>query len=186
MVVSKLIFFSEDFHKKIWNKIFPQSDLSFPESSRFSNFSALKVLFFIYFGLQILLPFRFALYPGTLFWTEQGYRFSWRVMLMEKVGYTQFTVSIPDQEKSFEILPSQFLTPVQEKMMNTQPDMILQFSHFLRDRYSLDAKATVEIYVESYATINGQGSRPFIDPNVNLASVKRGYQHKNWVLPYTK
>ena len=43
-------------------------------------------------GLQLLVPLRFALYPGDLFWTEQGYRFSWRVMLMEKAGYAQFSV----------------------------------------------------------------------------------------------
>jgi hypothetical protein len=107
-------------------------------------------------------------------------------MLMEKAGYTQFTVNIPDQNKSFEILPSYFLTPVQEKMMNTQPDMILQFSHFLRDKYQSETDGNVEIYVESYATINGKGSRPFINPNINLAAIKRGYQHKKWVLPYNK
>jgi hypothetical protein len=186
MVVSTLIFFSEDFHKKLWHKIFPQSENSLSENSRFFNSPALKYFLIVYFGLQILLPFRYALYPGKLFWTEQGYRFSWRVMLMEKAGYTQFTVNIPDQNKSFEILPSYFLTPVQEKMMNTQPDMILQFSHFLRDKYQSETDGNVEIYVESYATINGKGSRPFINPNINLAAIKRGYQHKKWVLPYNK
>ena len=30
--------------------------------------------------------FPYLLYPGNLLWTEQGYRFSWRVMLMEKSG----------------------------------------------------------------------------------------------------
>ncbi|SMG53687.1 Vitamin K-dependent gamma-carboxylase [Marivirga sericea] len=186
MVVSTLIFFSEDFHQRLWKRIFPEIASSIPERSKLSNSSILKYFFIVYFALQILLPFRFALYPGKLFWTEQGYRFSWRVMLMEKVGYTQFTVSIPEQNRSFEVLPNQFLTPVQEKMMNTQPDMILQFSHFLRDKYESETDKEVEIYVQSYATINGKGSRPFIDPNVDLASMKRGYQHKNWVLPYTK
>ena len=124
------------------------------------------------------------LYPGNLFWTEQGYRFSWRVMLMEKVGYTQFTVTVPKREKSFEVLPQQYLTPVQEKMMNTQPDMVLQFAHFLRDKYQSEFDVEVGVFVESYAALNGKGSRPFINPEVDLATVKRGYQHKTWVLPY--
>ncbi len=186
MVVSTLIFFSEDFHKKLWNKLFPINGIQLVEPSISKSSVLLKYLLFFYFSLQILLPFRYVLYPGKLFWTEQGYRFSWRVMLMEKVGYTQFTVNIPEKKKAFEVFPHQFLTPVQEKMMNTQPDMILQFAHFLRDKYKAEHKAKVEVFVESYATINGKGSRPFINPEVNLATIKNSYQHKNWVLPYSQ
>jgi hypothetical protein len=105
---------------------------------------------------------------------------------MEKVGYSEFTVEIPDLNKSFKVMPQQYLTAVQEKMMNTQPDMILQFSHFLRDIYQEEFNASAKVFVESYAAVNGKGSRPFIDPNINLASIKRGYQHKNWVLPYNQ
>ena len=42
--------------------------------------------------MQILIPFRSLIYPGELFWTEEGYRFSWRVMLMEKAGYASFKI----------------------------------------------------------------------------------------------
>ena len=34
--------------------------------------------------IQVIFPLRYIFYPGELFWHEQGYRFSWRVMLMEK------------------------------------------------------------------------------------------------------
>jgi hypothetical protein len=186
MVVSTLIFFSEDFHKNIWNKLFPNRISELQKPTIYSNPAVLKYFLIIYFGLQILIPFRYTLYPGKLFWTEEGYRFSWRVMLMEKMGYSQFSVKIPSQNKSFEVFPGQFLTPVQEKMMNTQPDMVLQFAHFLRDKYQTEFKAEVEVFVESYAAINGKGSRPFINPEVNLATIERGYQHKNWVLPYNQ
>lgn len=186
MVVSTLIFFSEDFHKKLWAKLFPQRQEKLSASAVFGTPVALKYCFAIYFSLQVLLPFRYMLYPGNLFWTEQGYRFSWRVMLMEKVGYSEFTVNIPDNNKSFKVFPHKYLTPVQEKMMNTQPDMVLQFAHFLRDKYQAEYNAKTEVFVESYASINGKGSRPFISPNVNLASIKRGYQNKNWVLPYNQ
>ena len=43
-------------------------------------------IFITFFFIQLLLPFRYFAYPGELFWNEQGYRFSWRVMLMEKKG----------------------------------------------------------------------------------------------------
>jgi hypothetical protein len=184
MVVSTLIFFSEDFHKNIWHKIAPTVTALSPRSSYFNSRNLLKYFLIVFFILQFLLPFRYLLYPGKLFWTEQGYRFSWRVMLMEKVGFTEFYINIPEEDRTFKILPSDYLTPNQEKMMNTQPDMILQFSHYLRDEYRAMYEGEIEVYVESYAAINGKGSRPFINPDVNLAAVKRGYQHKNWVLPY--
>ncbi|WNB17880.1 HTTM domain-containing protein [Marivirga arenosa] len=186
MVLSTLIFFSEDFHKRLWNRFFQNIQVPEIQSSKSYKLGILKYFLIIFFGIQLLLPFRYTLYPGNLFWTEQGYRFSWRVMLMEKVGYSEFTVEIPDLNKSFKVMPQQYLTAVQEKMMNTQPDMILQFSHFLRDIYQEEFNASAKVFVESYAAVNGKGSRPFIDPNINLASIKRGYQHKNWVLPYNQ
>src|SRR5690606_5724759 len=83
----------------------------------------------IYFLVQITFPFRYLAYPGKLFWTEEGYRFSWRVMLMEKAGYAIFHITDPESGRSWEANNYDFLTPNQEKMMATQPDMILQFAH---------------------------------------------------------
>ena len=48
----------------------------------------------VFFLVQMAVPFRHVLYPSELFWVEEGYRFSWRVMLMEKIGYTNFKVVI--------------------------------------------------------------------------------------------
>jgi len=50
----------------------------------------LKGILIPFFVIQIFFPWRYLLYPGELFWTEQGYRFSWRVMLMEKAGNSNF------------------------------------------------------------------------------------------------
>ena len=62
----------------------------------------------IFFLIQVLLPFRYLLYPGELFWTEEGYRFSWRVMLMEKAGHATFYVHDPEtgqKRRGFNRLP---------------------------------------------------------------------------------
>ncbi len=187
MVVSTLIFFSEDFHKKLWAKFFPEGEYKQALLQSSASISPItKYLLVGFIALQLFLPFRYALYPGKLFWTEQGYRFSWRVMLMEKAGYSQFTVAYPEQNKFIEVFPKDYLTPVQEKMMNTQPDMILQFAHFLRDEYEIKHGEAPQVFVESYASVNGKGSRPFVDPNINLSAINRGYQNKTWVLPYQK
>ncbi len=83
----------------------------------------------LHFAIQIVMPFRYVLYPGKLFWTEQGFRFSWRVMLMEKGGYAIFHVRDPESGREGEVDNAAYLSPNQEKMMSTQPDMILQFAH---------------------------------------------------------
>jgi len=42
-----------------------------------------------------------------------------------------------------------------------------------------------KVQVESYVTLNGSGSRLFIDSSVNLAAQKETlFGHKKWILPY--
>lgn len=189
MIATALIFFSAEFHSRIITgirKIFNwslapgnTSAYSYPRnSSRFVQ--AFLIVFFI---AQVALPLRYMLYPGELFWTEEGYRFSWRVMLMEKAGYTQFTVK--DQDGKFALVDNaDFLTPLQEKMMSTQPDMILQFAHMLRDHYKTNGWMSPQVYAESYVTLNGRLSRPFVDSSADLAQVKESFAPKTWILPF--
>ena len=73
--------------------------------------------------LQMLVPLRHILYNGELFWTEEGYRFSWRVMLIEKSGHSTFTVIDNKSKKRVVVINDNFLTPFQEKQMSCQPDL---------------------------------------------------------------
>lgn len=185
MIGSALILFPVSFHEKIitvlkkWTGVIKQH--SSEKVVRFSDWSVYFTA--LYLLIQLLLPFRNLLYPDSLFWTEEGYRFSWRVMLMEKAGYIQYDLRDPSTNRKTLISPYEYLTPQQEKMLATQPDMILQFAHHLRDEYAIKWGQTPEVYAHSYVTLNGQLSKPFIDPTVDLAMVQRGWQHKNWVLP---
>ena len=138
----------------------------------------------LHFFIQVLLPFRYLLYPKDLFWHEQGFRFSWRVMLIEKAGYATFHIKDPATGRSGEIQNCDYLTANQEKMMATQPDMILQFAHFLEKEYQKQGIEDPEIYAEVYVTLNGSGSRPFIDPEVDLTKEKEGFHRKTWILPF--
>ncbi|MCW5907045.1 MAG: HTTM domain-containing protein [Chitinophagales bacterium] len=128
-----------------------------------------------FFLIQFALPFRYLLYPENLFWHEQGFRFSWRVMLMEKAGTVFFTVRNADG-KLFEVNNRDFLTMQQEKQMSTQPDMILQFAHHLADVYQ-----SKEVYAEAYVALNGRASQLLIDPKQNLCEVQDGFANKSWI-----
>ena len=199
MICSTLIFFSPDFHSKIisfiskniFRKEFTSNNELYHPAVGLRI--PLKVLFTSFVCLQLLLPFRYLLYPGKLFWTEQGYRFSWRVMLIEKAGYTQFYIHDPEKDRKMVIQNCDYLTPQQEKMMSCQPDMILQFAKHLNEIYSdtVLVEGDEQIYLENpkvtadvQVSLFNKGSRIFIDPTVDLSKEKRGFKHKDWITNY--
>ena len=188
MIISTLIFFSAEAHERILNKIktwmnYVSSPQALIKKESFS-WKRLKPLLVLFVILQLLIPFRYLAYPGNLYWTEQGYRFSWRVMLMEKAGYTTFTVSDEMGNKTDWVNNRDYLTAQQEKMMSTQPDMILQFAHHLRTVYAEKGYQNPIIRCQSRVTLNGTLSQPLVDPTVNLATIDRDWNHKSWVLPF--
>ncbi|SDR66230.1 Vitamin K-dependent gamma-carboxylase [Gillisia sp. Hel1_33_143] len=191
MIVSALIFFDAEVHHKILSKIssiFRLDLLKFDNGRNLIFFPIKrKVSLFIltfFFTVQLLLPWRYLLYPGELFWTEEGYRFSWRVMLMEKAGYTQFKIVDAGSGRRFYVDNSDFLTPFQEKQMSFQPDFILQYAHFLAEHFRKDGHKNIEIYVENYVALNGRKSAPYIDPEVNLLNFNDSLKHKSFLLPF--
>ncbi len=187
MIISTLIFFSPEAHENILNKIKKWTGFSsahHPLSLNWFSWKTLKPFLIFFIILQLVIPFRFLAYPGHLFWTEQGYRFSWRVMLMEKAGYTTFTVADESGHKTEWVNNRDYLTAQQEKMMSTQPDMILQFAHHLKKIYQERGYKNPVIKCRSRVTLNGTLSQPLVDPATNLAAVKRDWKHKSWILPF--
>lgn len=191
MMATALIFFSPGFHENIVSSIGKRIHVPAnfvapgkPLSRSVSSSKALPAAFALLMLIQIAVPFRYVLYPGELFWTEEGYRFSWRVMLMEKAGYAQFRVK-GKEGKQVIVDNRSFLTPLQEKMMSTQPDMILQYAHILRDYYAACGFVSPEVYVDSYVALNGRLGKPLIDPRTNLARQEDSFEHKPWILPFT-
>lgn len=193
MILATLIFFSESFHLKIisiFQKVLSLLRKPIATEKRIEyRFKKPILNFFItflilHFVIQLILPLRYLIYPDNLFWTEQGYRFSWRVMLMEKAGKTFFYVTDEETGRSGEAMMDNDLTVNQEKMMSTQPDMIIQYAHFLKEKYQKLGIKNPKITVESYVTLNGEGSRLYINKYVDLTKVDDGFHHKWWLLPY--
>ncbi len=193
MIVSATIFFSSAWHERIIGVLrkafqylpFPSRAAAY-RATYHDRFTPIKVgVLSLFFLLQVLLPFRYLLYPGELFWTEEGFRFSWRVMLIEKVGYANFKVVSGKTGEQFYVQNQDFLTSFQEKQMATQPDFILEYAHYLKEYFESQGHEEIEIYVENYVALNGRRSRLFIDPTVNLAAEKESFKHKTWILPFT-
>ena len=191
MIVSALIFFDAGVHHKILRKF---SNFLKISKEQFDNtiareYSSTKrklmlSLLGVFFIFQLLFPWRYLMYPGELFWTEEGFRFSWRVMLMEKAGYAQFRIVDRDTGKTFFVNNGNFLTPFQEKQMSFQPDFILEYAHFLEEHFREEGYQNIAIYVDSHVALNGRRSAPYIDPEVNLLNHEESFRQKTFILPF--
>ncbi|SHJ02385.1 Vitamin K-dependent gamma-carboxylase [Mesonia phycicola] len=192
MIVSSLIFFDPKFHEKILNflerflKIIPKkTNLNTSKKQTYFASKIAPSVLIIVVLLQLIIPFRYLLYENELFWTEEGYRFSWRVMLMEKAGYTEFSILDPETGKFKIVDNTKHLTRFQEKQMSFQPDFILEYAHYLYDYYKKNMGMTdPEIKVKSYVSLNGRLSKPYINPHINLAKQDESFKQKTWILPF--
>ncbi len=185
MIGSTLIFF--EWEKQPQDDAIHQTEQS-PSNAKLYCFSknylekVVLVFLAIFFIFQLLFPWRYLLYKGNLFWTEEGYRFSWRVMLMEKAGTATFYVKDTCTGREGVVDNSEFLNPHQEKQMAMQPDMILQFAHFLGKYYEQKGVCQPQVRAEVYVTLNARPSRLFINPTTDLMQEKDTFAPKKWIL----
>ena len=198
MIFSTLIFFSAAFHERILHflgRLFPKGYETSNKPFQLKKNSVLKSFLIVYVSLQLLIPFRYVLYPGDLFWNEEGFRFSWRVMLMHKEGHATFYLHDKKTGRESEIDNTQFLTKTQEDQMATQPDMILQYAKILKDHF--DGKKLVyagqsfeikdpAIYARIYVSLNGRPSQLFVDKKQDLSLQPYNLLHRNWLEPFKK
>jgi len=145
---------------------------------------ALVTFLALYAAVQIVVPLRHLAYPGNPLWTENGFRFSWHVMLMEKNGALELTVEDPATGKTWDVEPHEYLTVQQAKQMSTQPDMILAFAHVVRDDFARRGIAPVRVFATtSEVSLNGRPPQPLVDPRVDLARVDDGLGSATFLLP---
>ena len=191
MIAATLIFFSADEFSGM-ARFFGFKNINFgtktDDASQFSQPIPQKglILFapvlIVFFALQLLLPLRHWLYPGDVLWTEEGYRFAWHVMLAEKTGAANYYITDKASGRQWLLSPGDYLSPQQEKQMAFQPDMILEFAHYLEEDLAQQGLADVAIQAEVFVSLNGRRSRLLIDPTIDLTEEKMGLSHKDWIL----
>jgi hypothetical protein len=136
----------------------------------------------VYLGIQLLLPLRFLAYPGDVNWTEQGFRFAWRVLLIEKTGQVEYEV-FADHSRHFRVHPRDELSALQYRMLSTQPDMIHEYALHLKDRYQRLGHGNVRVHADAWASLNGRPSQRLIDPSCDLGQVPRSLLPRSFIVP---
>lgn len=181
MICCATIFFTSEEHRKFWSHF---KLLELPKIIGRVNLSPFfKVFAVCFLIIQILFPFRYLMYPGNLFWHESGYRFSWRVMLIEKPSFATFYIK-DEFGIEEEVNLSDWLTKQQEKMVSSQPDMIVQFAHILKEKYLNIQQRNIKVRAEVWSSLNGRRSQLLIDPYRNLAQVKNNWKTRDYVIPF--
>ena len=113
------IFFSSSIHEKVLNIIktflknlglyFKRQKLKQNDQLNIVGQKIIVPILIVFFFLQATIPFRYMAYPGELFWHEQGYRFSWRVMLIEKWDIQTLKLEIQMTAQALWLIAQNFL-----------------------------------------------------------------------------
>ncbi|MEO8583880.1 MAG: HTTM domain-containing protein [Flavitalea sp.] len=160
MMITTLLFFG--YSKPIKNIL----NISMQSTGKFALFILSCVATW-----QLVFPLRHLLYPGNYLWTEQGFRFSWNIMLMEKNGSIEFGVQYNDNTTAG-INEKEMLTPFQLKMVSTQPDLILQFANLIKQQSEKRGSPVKAVYAACNVSLNGRRSALYFDPKLNLLTTE--------------
>ncbi|WP_394832614.1 HTTM domain-containing protein [Pendulispora rubella] len=186
MVLSALVYFPADWPRRLVGRVTGTSVASTPEGTRASWTRGRKAavgLAALYGFVQLMMPLRHLAYGDGVRWHEQGMRFSWRVMVREKNGSVTFIVRNKHTGRVWNVSPRAMLTPLQEREMAGQPDLILQLAHRVRQDAEARGEGPVEVRVDALVSLNGRRLRRMIDPDVDLASIPDGLGRRDFILP---
>jgi len=140
------------------------------------------IIFFLtsYIILQLFLPLRQYLVNGNVFWTNEGHKMSWRMMLRTASGITRFKIHNIKTDSTYIIKPKN-LTRKQKGLLNTHPDVIWQYAQYLKKEAAKKGNI-IEVYAISKKKLNNRHYQEFINPNVDLANTKWDYfSHASWI-----
>lgn len=140
----------------------------------------------VYCCVHMIWPLRHYCYPGDAMWTEQGHYFSWRMMLRGKVSALRYYVT--DRQTGVTSIASlrPYLNLDQLSKFSRDPEMILQFAHFLASEYRTHRGSECEVRALVLTSLNGRKPQLLIDPNVDLSVEPLGFHTRSWIMPLTE
>lgn len=180
-----VFFYSPETIRHLFFKKKPQ--LQVLDLSKNYSYSNVITYFFIpFFIIQLILPIRHYFIKGDVLWTEEGHRLSWRMMLRQKNGITNFKVvdKNTNQELPYNIVEK--LTRKQLGLVSSKPDGMWQMAQHIKKEFA-EKGIEVRIFIDSKLSVNNKPYKTFIDPSVDFAEAEWNYfGHNDWILLYDK
>lgn len=192
MIASTVLFLEPGAPGKFLNKVkvlkFPKDARQPFQASKFKNSTFPAYIFIgVYCSIQLLVPLRHLLYKGNVSWTEEGHKFSWHMKLRSKRGNINFHVKDPATGKRWKVRMKKDLSSRQIRKMQSRPDMIVQYAHFIRDRLQKQGIEKPIVNARTSISLNFKSPRPLINPSVNLAEIEySAFSHNDWILPFER
>lgn len=178
MPIAATLFFAPD-----WPRRFLRRDAPSPPASVVGRPRRLALgIAAIWCAFQLLFPLRHLAYPGDVLWSEEGMRWSWKVMVREKSGSITYHVRNPESGREWQVSPHSYLTWRQANEMSGQPDLIAQLARHIAADFRERGLGDVQVRAEAWVSLNGRPSRPMIDSSVDLARASAGIAPKPWIL----
>jgi vitamin K-dependent gamma-carboxylase len=138
-----------------------------------------------YAVVQLTLPLRHFLYPGSPHWTEQGHPFAWHMMLRNKESTASFRVRLAADGHEEAADLARVVTPAQRRFAD-HPDCLLQVAHWLAADYQARGCPVSAVFVDSQVKLNGRPAQPLIAPTVNLLRHRPSLRPATWLAPAPK
>jgi hypothetical protein len=110
-------------------------------------------------------------------------RFSFRVMAREKNGSVTFLVKNKRSGRVLHVSPRRYLSPLQEREMSAQPDLILALAHHIARDFERRGEGPVEVRADALVSLNGRPAARLIAPDVDLTQVEDGIAPATFILP---
>lgn len=152
------------------------------EKNRIFLISRPKVQPFVLAGLsvwmlvQILLPIRHVVIPGSPSWTEEGHRFAWHMKLRSKSCEQQFYLENYDGSL-IGIQGMPFLQNWQRRKVASRPQLVEQYAKFISSLHD-----DQPVYADIRCSLNGGPYRQLISPDTDLTQVRfRDSRPNDWI-----
>ena len=175
MMISATVFFAPDWCRS-------KKSNTIPIEGRVTLHRFLPYFLIAHLLIQILLPIRHFLYGNDVNWTEDGFRFAWRVMLIEKVGSLEYRVQADQLKHEIRISPRKELTELQYKMIGSQPDMIVQYAHHIKEDYQTKGFTNIRVFADSTVWFNARTTQSYIRSDVDLSAVDILSDRSSWMV----
>ncbi len=187
MIAATTVFLSPSWPRRLLGRVWPEvKDCPAPQPAEESTAARRRLALVslgVYLTVQLLVPLRHFLYPGSVIWTEEGQRFAWHMRLRDKWALGDFVATDTLTGETRVIEPWDHLPAWQATRMLISPDMILQFSHFIADEMRREGHPSVEVRARIECSLNGRRRASLVDPEVDLASQPRDLMPASWILP---
>ena len=85
--------------------------------------------------------------------------------------------------RRWSVEPSDYLTPLQTRMMAQSPDMILELAHVIAHDFAKRG-FDVAVHADAWAALNGRRARRLVNPLVDLAREKDSLLAAGFIEPW--